>query len=423
MKARLDHVAIAVSDVERALAFYRDALGLDVLPAVDVAAEGVRVRFVPGTPTAIELLEPLDPATPVGRFVAAHGPGLHHLTLRVEDLDVAVARLQACGARLAGGIRVGAEGARVAFVHPASAHGVLVELREDGASRPSAPPALEVQAIDWGGFRLVSLHDGLIRLDGGAMFGVVPRVLWERRMVPDERNRVCLAMRPLLIESARGRLLVDCGVGDALDARQEGIYGLDRSRHLDHALAAAGVTPEAIDRVLLTHLHFDHVGGATTLRDGRRVPRFPAAEYFVRKGEWEDAVHPHARNRASYLVDTLRPLEQSGVVRLFEQDGEVEPGVRVHTTGGHTRHHQVVYIESEGRTAVFAGDLVPTVAHVDEPWIMAYDLHPVQTLRAKTRLLQEAIDREYLIFFEHDPVVSAGYIRERDGRRYVEQVL
>jgi glyoxylase-like metal-dependent hydrolase (beta-lactamase superfamily II) len=224
----------------------------------------------------------------------------------------------------------------------------------------------------------------------------------------------------MLIESNWGRLIVDCGAGDKWGAKEQDIYAFERERHLDHALADAGVDPDSIDIALATHLHFDHFGGATMRQGDAIVPRFRRARYLIREAEWGDATHPHERNRASYRPDDFVPLLEHQVVDFYPADGVIKPGVRVVRTGGHTGQHQVVFIESGGRTAVFTADLIPTTAHVSDPWIMGYDLFPMETLAFKKRFIREAIEREYLIFFEHDPVVGAGYIRERDGRRYVE---
>jgi glyoxylase-like metal-dependent hydrolase (beta-lactamase superfamily II) len=278
----------------------------------------------------------------------------------------------------------------------------------------------------FGDLEIISLFDGFFRLDGGAMFGVVPKPLWEKRAPADEKNRILLGLRPLLVRNPRlgSTLLIDAGIGDKMDAKSTTIYGIDRTRNLDGSLADAGVGPGDIDVVLASHLHFDHAGGFTVRGSGggAPIPKFPRARYIVRTGEWEDATHPHERNRASYLAENFVPLKEAGVLDLVPGDDTIAPGVRVVRTGGHTMHHQIVLIESGGRTAVFTADLIPTTAHVDAPWIMGYDLYPMDTLAFKRTFVREAIEREHLIFFEHDPAVAAGYIREKDGRTYVEPI-
>jgi glyoxylase-like metal-dependent hydrolase (beta-lactamase superfamily II) len=273
-----------------------------------------------------------------------------------------------------------------------------------------------------GEFELTPLLDGYFRLDGGAMFGVVPKALWQKRAPADDRNRIHLGLRPLLVRGAR-TMIIDGGIGNKMDAKSVDIYGIDRRRDLFQSLAAAGARTSDIDIALATHLHFDHVGCFTSRENGTLVPTFPNARYIARTAEWHDATHPHERNRASYLPENFAPLQDAGVLHLVDGDHEVMPGVRVVRTGGHTMHHQVVMLESGGTTAVFTADMIPTTAHVDEPWIMGYDLYPMDTLAFKRTFSREAIEREYLILFEHDPVVAAGYIREKDGRKYVEPVI
>ena len=420
MKAVLDHVGIAVDRLDEALAFYRDALGLEVSAPEDVPTQKVRAHLLDTGTAALELLEATAPDSPIATFLGKRGPGLHHVTLRVDDLRAALVQLASRGVRLVDSEpRPGAHGSLVAFIHPSAARGVLVELKQ----APPMPVRLGTASMPWGDLTLTTLHDGPFRLDGGAMFGVVPKPLWEKLAAADDRNRIQMAMRPLLVEASWGRMLVDCGVGEKMPEKARDIYALDRTVHLDHALAERGLDAAAVDFVLATHLHFDHFGGSTMRTPQGLVPRFPNARCLIRDAEWEDATHPHERNRASYLQDDFVPLKPAGVVDFYTGDITVKPGVRVVRTGGHTGQHQIVYVESGGKTAVFAADLVPTTAHLQDPWVMGYDLFPMETLAFKKRFIREAIDREHLIFFEHDPVVAAGFIRERDGKRWVEQIL
>jgi methylmalonyl-CoA epimerase len=417
MRAVLDHVGIAVKDLAAALAFYRDALGLDIEGVEAVASQAVRATFVPVGDAKLELLEATAPESPIAKYLEARGPGLHHITLRVDDIDAALGHLAARGARLIDRRpREGAAGSRIAFVHPASAHGVLVELKQS----PPAARRSSVARYAVGDLELLSLCDGFFRVDGGSMFGVVPRPLWERQAPADDRNRITLAMRPLVVRGVR-TMIIDAGLGDKENETFCDIYGVDRARNLDHTLAEAGLSAEDIDIVVASHLHFDHAGGFTARdRSGRVVPRFPRAQYVVRRGEWEDATHPHARNRASYLMDNYRPLADAGVLHLVDDDQTIMPGVKVRRTGGHTRHHQMITIESGGHSAAFVADLMPTAAHAPDAWIMALDLYPMDTLAEKQRFARDAAERNTLVFLAHDPVVGAGYIREQDGTRWFQ---
>ncbi|MCU1382738.1 MAG: Methylmalonyl-CoA epimerase [Acidobacteria bacterium] len=422
MKAVLDHVGIAVKDLAAALAFYRDALGLEIEAPEEVASQRVRAHFLPVGDAKLELLEATAPDSPIAKYTEKRGPGLHHITLRVDDIDAALAQLKARGTRLIDDQpRQGAEHSLVAFIHPASAHGVLVELKQS-ANRQSAASTvpLAVSRYAVGDLELISLSDGLIRLDGGAMFGTVPKVLWEKKAPADARNRIAMAMRPLLVRGAR-TMLIDAGVGDKDAAKFHDIFGIDRTRSLSVTMAEAGVAPEDVDIVLASHLHFDHAGGFTYRDAGGRIrPTFPRAQYIVRRGEWEDATHPHARNRASYLADNYAPLADAGVLQLVDDDATIMPGVKVRRTGGHCMHHQMVLIESKGRTAAFVADLIPTTAHLPDAWIMGFDLYPMDTLAVKQQFLKQAIEQDTLVFFEHDPALAAGYIREQNGTRFVQ---
>jgi glyoxylase-like metal-dependent hydrolase (beta-lactamase superfamily II) len=276
--------------------------------------------------------------------------------------------------------------------------------------------------VTFGDFEVIPLLNGFFRLDGGAMFGVVPKPLWQKRTAPDERNRILLGLRPLLVRTREHNILIDAGIGDKMGPKDAEIYAIDRRPGIEQSLADAGVGIDDVDVVIASHLHFDHAGGFTRKHGDRIVPAFPRATYYIRRQEWDDATHPHERNRASYLPENFVPLADAGVVQFVSSDGEVCPGISVWRTGGHTMHHQLIRVESGGRTGIFAADLMPTAAHVDEPWIMGYDLYPMDTLFYKKGFLREAIDREYVIFFEHDPAIAAGIIREQGGRKRVEPV-
>lgn len=422
MRAVLDHVGIAASDLQASLAFFRDVLGLHVETSEEIASQKVRAHFLSTGQSTLEVLEATAPDSPIAKYLEKRGPGMHHVALRVDDIDAALAHLKSLGIRLIDEqARPGAEGALVAFIHPSAAHGVLVELKQPA---PKVEMFRTVGRCTLGDFELITLADGFFALDGGSMFGTVPRVLWERRLPPDDSNRIPLSMRPLIVRDGRRTMIIDAGCGDKMDAKSAQIYKLDRRYHLDHALAEAGVAVDDVDIVLASHLHFDHAGGFTAIgKGGAIVPRFPKAKYVAHRAEWEDATHPHERNRASYLQEDFVPLQDAGVLTLVDDGAEIMPGVRYRRSGGHTAHHQVVTIESGGKTAVFTADMYPTSVHAPDPWLMGYDLYPMDTLAFKRGFAREAIEREYLLFFEHDPSMAAGYLRENNGKRFVERVI
>ena len=269
-----------------------------------------------------------------------------------------------------------------------------------------------------GDIKVHVLSDGGFALDGGAMFGVVPRVVWEKTDPPDEKNRVALGLNVALVESGGKRILIDTGMGDKWGEKEARMYRLDRSTTLPGSLRALGLAPEDIDIVVNTHLHFDHAGGNTRVVDGRTVPVFPRARYVVQMGEWEDATHPHERSRASYRDENFVPLAESRQLETVQGEVEVAPGVRVVPVGGHTAYHQMVVVEGGGKTLAVPTDLLPTTSHIPLPFVMGYDLFPVGTLQAKRRLLDRAADERWDLLFYHDPRVPLGRVR-REGERYV----
>lgn len=271
--------------------------------------------------------------------------------------------------------------------------------------------------MQFGDYRIEIVPDTEFRLDGGAMFGVVPRNLWSRVCPPDDQNRIRLNMNCLYIEAGRERILIETGIGEKWSEKQAARYGLDRRRTLGESLRAIGGTgPEEITIVINTHLHFDHAGGNTRLNEqGRAVPAFPNARYFVSREEFEHAEAPTERDRASYLPDNWQPLRDSGQLELKEPNYEVVPGLSMETHPGHNRTMQCPRLESGGQTLFGFADLVPTRAHVQFAWIMGYDLYPVETLETKKRLLPQAAREGWYCLFYHDPDVALGQIVAEDG--------
>lgn len=275
-----------------------------------------------------------------------------------------------------------------------------------------------------GAFEIYPVTDGRFRLDGGAMFGVVPKALWERCCPADEQNRIPLSLTCLLIRAHGKNILVDTGLGGKEDAKFNQRFAVDRTPTLQESLQRYRLRPEHIHMVINTHLHFDHAGGNTVRENsGALVPAFSNAAYVVQQGEYEDAASANERTRVSYRQDNFTELAQVNKWELLTGDQELLPGISAVVTKGHTRFHQSVKIESEGRVAFFLGDLIPTVSHLPLPYIMGYDLYPMQTLETKRWVLDRAFEGEWLLIFEHDPLVQAGYVRkDREGKYFLEEV-
>ena len=274
-----------------------------------------------------------------------------------------------------------------------------------------------------GAFDIQPVTDGRFRLDGGAMFGVVPKILWEKCCQPDEQNRISLGLNCLLIRAGRKNILVDTGLGDKEDAKFQEIFAVERIPTLRDSLKMQGLTPEDIHMVVNTHLHFDHAGGNTVRENGAIVPTFPRAKYFVQGGEYENAARANERTRASYRRENFTPVAHVDQWEFMDGETELVPGVSVVVTEGHTRHHQSIKIESEGQIAFYLGDLIPTVSHLPLAYIMGYDLYPLQTLETKRWVLDRALSENWLLVFEHDPRVLMGRVRKDiEGKFYLEEV-
>jgi glyoxylase-like metal-dependent hydrolase (beta-lactamase superfamily II) len=279
-----------------------------------------------------------------------------------------------------------------------------------------------------GDAKLTVLNGGNFRLDGGAMHGVVPKTLWSKLVSCDALNRCEYATRCLLIETGGKRVLVETGNGDKFAGKLKDIYGIDHDRAIGDALREVGLAPEDIDVVVMTHMHFDHSGGATRqTKAGGYEPVFKRARHVVQRREWEDATHPHERNRASYLQENVAPLAEAGLLQLVDGEAEIAPGVRVVPTPGHTAGHQSVLIgagDAGAPKALFLGDVVPTAVHVKLPWVMGYDLDPARTVDTKRALFTRALSEDWLLVWGHDKDHAAGRLGvDKDGAFVVRELV
>jgi len=266
-----------------------------------------------------------------------------------------------------------------------------------------------------GNYTLYPIETGRFYLDGGAMFGIIPRPLWEKLNPPDARNRIELASRALLLVGNERKILIDNGNGTKFTEKQIDIYGLDTtSSDLLSSLRSRGVNPSDITDVILTHLHFDHAGGSTQRANGKLIPAFPNATYYVQRAHWEQALHPTEKDRGSFMPDDFLPLKDHGVIKFIEGEGELFPQISFVVTNGHTTAQQLPKITDGSKTLLYGCDLFPTTSHIPLPYIMGYDLRPLTTLEDKKRVLSAAVEEEWTIFFEHDPKTVAGKVKRTD---------
>jgi len=250
------------------------------------------------------------------------------------------------------------------------------------------------------------LSEGTFKLDGGAVFGLIPRPVWEKLLPPDESNHVTLGLHQLLVRGKDFVLLIDAGMGDKRTLRQREHQAMAPFRSWDERLAAQGLTPSDVTHIIFTHLHIDHVGGATRFTENRKecVPVFPNARHFIQLGEWNDACRPNERTRDSYMMHSILPLQECGRLELVSGDIEILPGIHLKVTGGHTSHHQMVFIVSDGNRLAWPADLCPTSFHLNATWQSAFDMHPVESLRARQRFLDHILNTRTSVVFNHEPV-------------------
>ncbi len=269
-----------------------------------------------------------------------------------------------------------------------------------------------------GDFEISIFSDGTYPLDGGAFFGVVPKVMWSRKVEADARNYVTAGLNSLLIRTGRQTVLVETGMGNKLSERMVKFYG-QPAKLLDN-LAAAGIAPEDVDIVINSHLHFDHCGW-NTMRDknGKIVPTFPRAKYYAPEGEWQYAQQPSERDWISFISDNYDPLVASGQMTLLKGGEEIVPGISVETFSGHTAHMQAVIVQSQGKTACYISDLIPTTAHIDISWGMGFDLYPLQTIESKKQYYERSVAEKWLTVFTHDPKTPWAYVEKDESGKMV----
>lgn len=265
-------------------------------------------------------------------------------------------------------------------------------------------------------YTIEPLQTGTFALDGGAMFGVVPKVLWNSKIPSDDVNRIPLSLRSLLIRGEGKIILIDVGIGDKWSPKLKEMYAIQPSNSpLENALLQKGIHPESVTDVIITHLHFDHVGGATKY-DGNRqlIPTLPNAKFYIQKSNWDHALNPNEKDRASYLPENFLPLYDAGLVEFVEGEREIIPGIRVFAINGHTIGQQIVKIGEGKHSVLYCGDMVPTSAHLPTAWVMGYDLYPMTTIEEKKYWLPKAASEEWILFFEHDPHIDSCFISWTD---------
>jgi glyoxylase-like metal-dependent hydrolase (beta-lactamase superfamily II) len=273
---------------------------------------------------------------------------------------------------------------------------------------------VENQSISLGDFELTLISDGTYVADGGAFFGIIPKVMWEKKARADELNRITVSCNSVLVRTGKQNILIETGIGNKLEEKRKKIFEV-QEKLLDN-LHATGVSPEEIDIVINSHLHFDHCGWNTVYKNGQAAATFPRAKYYAPEGEWKHGALQLERDRVSYLSPNYDPLIQSGQMQLIDGNAEIAPGISVEVWPGHTRHMWAVFLRSGGKTACYISDLVPTTWHIDPVWAMAYDLFPLEVLENRKRYYARAIPEQWLTIFTHDPKVPWAYIDKVENK-------
>ncbi len=275
-----------------------------------------------------------------------------------------------------------------------------------------------------GKYNLRIINSGFFGLDGGAMFGIIPKVLWEKTNPPDDANRIKLATRHLLLESASKKIIIDIGMGTKWDEKLKKIYAVDENHSMKQALNEADLKFEDITDVILTHLHFDHSGGSTKSADGQFIPTFPNAKYYVQKEQFEWAMNPSEKDRGSFVKNDFVPLAEEGVLNFINGNEQFDDEIEFIVTNGHTFGQQLVKISDSSNTILQCADLVPTISHIPVPYLMGYDIQPLITVKEKNEILPKAVKENWKLFFGHDPEVAFATVKKTDkGIREAERFV
>jgi glyoxylase-like metal-dependent hydrolase (beta-lactamase superfamily II) len=278
--------------------------------------------------------------------------------------------------------------------------------------------------MKFGNFEIFSIVENSFKIDGGAMFGVVPKIIWERLIPSDEFNRVKLDLNLLLVKTKEENVLIDAGMGDALSEKHKKIYGVEKPSELERKLSELNLTPDQIDLVILTHLHADHAGGVVKLDKFRKkTPRFPNARHIVQIKEWKDAMSPDERTSATYLTENFKLLKEHDLLELVDGEDEVAKGIKVKSTGGHTPGHQVVFIEDGNNKILWPGDVIPTASHLKIPYVASVDLFPLETMVQKRKFLDMCMNDGWLLAFDHDVNIKLGRLEKSGNEIKVDKVI
>ncbi|MHB8581466.1 MAG: MBL fold metallo-hydrolase [Ignavibacteriaceae bacterium] len=273
-----------------------------------------------------------------------------------------------------------------------------------------------------GKYELKIINSGYFWLDGGAMFGIIPKPLWEKTNPPDSSNRIKLSTRNLLLQNGKRKILIDSGMGNKWDAKSKSIYSISQNEFsLDNELVKAGISAGEITDVIITHLHFDHTGGSIKLENEKLIPAFPNAKYYVQKKNFEWAVNPSERDRGSYIKENFFPLHETGVLNLIDNNVDFDDEIEFLVVNGHTFSQQLVKISDSSTTILYCGDLIPTSSHIPLPYVMGYDLQPLVTVQEKKKILSQANEEQWKLFFEHDPEFALATIKRTDKGFQVDE--